>query len=79
MCYLCFDIALVFDGLRERSQVRWRFGDEMSDAFEVSWSRMGVDVHVHVHKSLASNRKEAAVITWMNATPVGSLDEDEGL
>jgi hypothetical protein len=29
--------------------------------------------------SLASNRKEAAVITWMNATPVGSLDEDEGL
>jgi len=51
MCYLCFDIALVFDGLRERRQVRWRFGDEMSDAFEVSWSRMGVDVHVHVHKS----------------------------
>jgi hypothetical protein len=33
MCHLCFDIALVFDGLRERRQVHWRFGDEVSDAF----------------------------------------------
>jgi hypothetical protein len=31
-----FDIALVFDGLRERRQVRWRFGDEVLYAFEVS-------------------------------------------
>jgi hypothetical protein len=31
-----FDIALVFDGLRERRQVRWCFGDEVSDVFEVS-------------------------------------------
>jgi hypothetical protein len=31
-----FGIALVFDGLRERRQVRWRFGDEESDAFEVN-------------------------------------------
>jgi hypothetical protein len=31
-----FDIALVFDGLRERRQVRWRFGDEVSDVFEES-------------------------------------------